>query len=216
MKALKVDDPIIFYEKFKHLQALYLIGIKMENFEHPDAKIQDIMTVNPIIIRKNESVHRAAKLMKKSGVGSLVVLDQQGDLEGIITENDIVFDAVAEGIEPTEINVKEIMSYPVHTIEGDKTIEKCAEMMADMEVRRLPVMRNGEMVGMITENDILHVSPALMDITREYARINYPEEEISEYEEPPEREISGYCESCGTYSDRLKLRNTQLMCPECR
>ena len=188
---------------------------EFEKLRNPDVKIQDVMSVNPIIIRKNDSVKKAAKLMKEAKVGSLVVLDEEGELEGIITENDIVFDTVAEGLNPDEVDVNEIMTTPVHTIEGNKTIVEGAQQMANLDVRRLPVLRNGKMVGIITENDILEISPALMEITREYAKLQYPED-VDEYKEPPKREISGYCESCGIYSDRLIHTNGQLLCPECR
>ncbi len=188
---------------------------KMETLEHPDVQIQDVMSFTPIIIRKNETVRKAAQLMKDTGVGSLIVLNEKEEIEGIITENDIVFDTVAEGLNPSEVTVQAIMSTPVHTIEGDKTILDCARIMAEKDIRRLPVTREGEMIGMITENDILELSPALMDITREYARIHYPED-LDIYHEPKEREISGYCESCGIYSDKLVSQNSSLLCPECR
>ncbi len=187
----------------------------METLEHPDVKIQDVMSVTPIIIRKNETVRKAAQLMKDTDVGSLIVLNEKEKIEGIITENDIVYDTVAEGLNPSEVTVQAIMSKPVYTIEGDKTILECAKIMAEEGIRRLPVTRDGEMIGIITENDILELSPALMDITREYARIRYPED-IEGYKEPEEREISGYCESCNIYSDKLVSKNSELLCPECR
>ncbi|MFO7991439.1 MAG: CBS domain-containing protein [Thermoplasmata archaeon] len=186
----------------------------MVDFGNPDIRIQDVMTVNPIITKKGESITTAAKLMKESGVGSLLVLDDDGKLEGIITEMDIVFDLVAEGKDPDEITVGEIMSSPVHTIEGNKDIQQAAEIMAEMNIRRLPVMRDDELAGVITENDIIEISPALLDITREYARIQ-SQEQIDEYQEPQKIQISGYCESCSVYSDKLTIVNGQLLCPEC-
>ncbi|MFW5904138.1 MAG: cyclic nucleotide-binding/CBS domain-containing protein [Candidatus Saliniplasma sp.] len=187
----------------------------METLEHPDVQIQDVMSVTPIIIRKNETVRKAAKLMKDADVGSLIVLNKKEEIEGIVTENDIVFDTVAEGLNPSEVTVQGIMSTPVHTIEGDKTILDCAKIMAEEGIRRLPVTRDGEMIGMITENDIIELSPALMDITREYDRIYHPDD-LERYIEPNQREISGYCESCGVYSDKLVSQNSALLCPECR
>ncbi|MFW6040757.1 MAG: cyclic nucleotide-binding/CBS domain-containing protein [Thermoplasmatota archaeon] len=183
--------------------------------KHMDIKIQDVMSTNPIIIRKNDKVRKAAQLMKDAHVGSLVVLDEKGEMEGIVTESDIVFDTVAHGLNPEETTVENIMSTPVHTIESSDTIEDCAKKMAKLNVRRLPVVKKGEMVGVITENDIISISPMLLEITREYARISYPED-IEEYKEPPKKEIAGYCESCDVYSDRLINYNGQLLCPECR
>ncbi len=186
----------------------------METFENPDVRIQDVMSVNPIIIKKGRCVEKAAKLMKEADVGSLLVLSDDGALEGIITEMDIVFKVVAEGLEPDIIKVEEIMSSPVHSIEGNKDLSHAAGVMAELGVRHLPVTKEGNLIGMLTENDIIELSPALLDITREYARIQYPGS-IDEYEEPVRREISGYCESCATYSDRLSMNDGQLLCPEC-
>lgn len=189
----------------------------MGNFDdYPDIRIQDVMSINPIIIRKTETVRKAAKLMKETGIGSLLVLDDEGELEGIVTEMDIVNKTVAEGGDPTVETVEEIMSYPVHTISRDKNVMECAEMMSKRNIRRLPVMSGNKIIGVITENDILELSPKLIQITREYARIG-GEKQItpSEYEESPKIETSGYCESCDIYSDELTLKNGQFLCPEC-
>ncbi len=186
----------------------------MASFESPDVRIQDVMSVTPIIIKKTNTVSKAASLMKESGVGSLVVLDEAGELEGIITEMDIVFKTVAEGLDPKEVKVKNIMSSPVKTISGIKSIRDAADLMARHGIRRLPVIRGGNMIGIITENDIIEMSPALLDITREYARIRYPED-IERYTESKEIETSGYCESCKVYSERLTTVEGQLLCPEC-
>ncbi len=186
----------------------------MQSFEYPRVKIQDIMSTNPIIIKKTEKVSRAAALMKEAGVGSLVVLDENGELEGIVTEMDIVFKTVADGLDPNKVKVVDIMSSPVVTISGKKYIRDAAEMMAKLHVRRLPVIRDGKMIGIITENDIIVISPALLDITREYSNIRYPDDK-NRYDEQDEPEISGYCESCKVFSERLATVEGQLICPEC-
>ncbi len=186
----------------------------METFEDPDVRIQDVMSVNPIIIKKGQTVRKAAGLMKEAKVGSLLVLEDDGSLSGIITEMDIVFKIVAEGLDPEKTNVEDIMSHPVHSIEGTMLLRKAAKVMAELNVRHLPVTKEGDLIGMLTENDIIELSPALLDITREYARISSPKE-IEEYDEPERKEIAGYCESCGIYSDRLTMTNGQLLCSEC-
>ncbi len=186
----------------------------MQSFEDPDIRIQDVMSVTPTIIKRTESVRKAASLMKESDVGSLIVLDEHGEPQGIITEMDIVFKAVAEGLDLNDTIVEDIMSTPVNTISGNKRIRDAAETMAELGIRRLPVMRDGKMIGLITENDIIELSPALLDITREYARIRYPED-VERYQEPSVIEISGYCESCSVFSERLTSSEGQLLCPEC-
>lgn len=186
----------------------------MEGLNPTKIMVQDVMTTNPIIIKRDETVKRAAELMKEGKVGSLLVLDDAGELDGIITEMDIVFKTVAEGMNPDKVMINEIMSSPVHSIDPEKEIQRAAEIMADLGIRRLPVIKDGDLLGLITENDILEISPGLLDVTRELERINASD--IEGYREPSRTEISGYCESCGVYSENLVSLNGQLLCRECR
>ncbi|MFP4001538.1 MAG: cyclic nucleotide-binding/CBS domain-containing protein [Thermoplasmata archaeon] len=190
-----------------------------EEFRASEVLVRNVMSDNPLIIKEDKDVKIAANLMSEAGTGSLVVLDAEGELSGILTEMDIVEKLVSEGLNPHEVLVKDIMSTPVHTIESDKPMKEAAERMADLEVRRLPVVDKGEMIGIITENDVLEISPALIEITREYKRIKEVRDKDTferDFEQPVERETSGYCESCGVYSDQLTLQSGQLLCPECR
>ncbi len=189
----------------------------MENYEDfgaSDVLVKSVMSESPLIIKKDENIRTAANLMSEAKTGSLVVLDNDGELTGILTEMDIVDDIVSEGLDPDNVLVKEIMSTPVHTIESSKPIQEAAKTMADLEIRRLPVVDGGKMVGIITENDILEISPTLIEITREYKRIRGSSKD-QEYSESMKRETSGYCESCGVYSEQLILENSRLLCPEC-
>ncbi len=185
-----------------------------EGFRASDVLVKNVMSENPLIIKKEENIKTAANLMSEAKTGSLVVLDSDGELAGILTEMDIVDDLVSEGLDPDKVLVKEIMSTPVHTVESSKPIQEAAKTMADLKIRRLPVVEGEEMVGIITENDILEISPTLIEITREYKRIRGPSKD-QEYSETVRRETSGYCESCGVYSEQLILENGRLLCPEC-
>jgi len=186
-----------------------------EGFGASEILVKNVMSRNPLIIKEEDNIETAANLMSEAKTGSLIVLDSAGELSGILTEMDIVEDLVSKGIDPDEALVKDIMSSPVHTTESDTPLQEAAETMADLEIRRLPVLEEGEMIGIITENDILEISPTLIDITREYKKIRGSGGD-QEYSEKVKREISGYCESCGVYSGRLILENGQLICPECK
>lgn len=178
--------------------------------------VQDVMSRNPIVIGIDESVKGAAQLMEEADIGSLVVVDSEKDLAGVITEMDIVKKVTSKNLDPEEVAVEEVMSTPVETIEGKRSIKEAAELMANLGIRRLPVRdEKDDMIGIVTENDILEIAPTLIDITREYNRIQRSGE-IEKYKEPGKREISGYCESCGVYSDGLVEENGELLCPECR
>lgn len=186
-----------------------------EGFGASRVLVKDVMSESPLIIKENNSVETAANLMKETNTGSLVVLDDKSELSGILTEMDIVGKLVSKGLDPEDIMVKDIMSTPVHTIESKKPVQRAAGKMADLKVRRLPVIDDKEMIGIITENDILEISPALIDITREYKRIKDVENEYDEMGGAVRQETSGYCESCGVYSEELISQNGQLICPQC-
>ncbi len=179
-----------------------------------DIPVRTVMSQDPMVINDDETIMDAAKRMAESNIGSLVVLDDEENLTGIVTEMDIVKKVTAENREPKKVTVEEIMSTPVHTIEGGRPIQEGAELMAEEDIRRLPVISEGEMIGIITENDVLEISPTLIDITREYKKIHEPED-IERYKEPLKKETSGYCESCGVYSDSLVSKNGEFLCSEC-
>lgn len=188
----------------------------LDELKSPDLPVKDVMSRNPVVIRKDKTVKNAADLIRDTDIGSLVVVDEEDSLTGIITEMDMVKKVISSKRNPEKVTVEDVMSTPVHTIKGDNLIQEAAEVMSEMGIRRLPVVNEEEkMIGIITENDILEIAPTLIGITREYNRI-HEIENIEEYQEPVKRETSGYCESCGVYSDSLTSENGQLLCPECK
>jgi len=89
-------------------------------------------------------------------------------------------------------------------------VASTAERMAKLRIRRLPVVEGGELVGILTENDILRISPSLIEITREWARMN-----SSGSESEGGGVSAGYCEVCGSYSDMLTYNDGRLVCSDC-
>lgn len=166
--------------------------------------VSEIMSKEPVTISPEETVLRAGDLMRERDVGSLLVI-KEGRPIGIITEKDIVDKVVAKDLRPSSVLVKGVMSSPVMTIDPYKEVVDAARIMADNRIRRLAVLENGEVVGLITEKDIMRVWPAMLEITRQRAEISRPAEGVG----------VGYCESCGMFSDRLTLHDGQLVCPEC-
>ncbi len=166
--------------------------------------IVEIMSKEPVTIIPEASVEEAATMMKDRDVGSLLVVS--GDKpSGIVTERDLVEKVVAQDRRPSEVKVKEVMSSPVQTIGPYHEVLEAARIMADLKIRRLAVVEEGNVVGLITEKDILRVWPALVEIARQRAEISTRAEGAG----------VGYCEVCSMYSDRLTLHNGQLACPEC-
>lgn len=173
-------------------------------------RIRDVMNTSPVIINKKASVLDAAKEMKSERVGSIIITDD-GQPIGILTESDILRKIVAGEKDAKKICVDEIMSAPPITIEPEKSVDEAIRMMGKYKIRRLPVVENGKLVGMVTERDIIQASPAIMDIFEEWAKIT--EERLS-YRKSG-KYIRGKCEECGMLTDRLIEVNGRLLCESC-
>jgi len=114
--------------------------------------IQDAMTSNPTTITAETSLEEAARLMKNEDVGALPIVDGER-LVGMITDRDIAIRGVAEG--RTSATVGEIASKDVVTIDPQQGLEEAARLMAEHQVRRLPVCEeDGRLVGILAQADV--------------------------------------------------------------
>ncbi len=118
-------------------------------------RVSEIMTEAPIdTIEQGLNIQHTANIMKERGRGSLVVLDNRRPV-GIITERDIVRRVVAEARDIHETRVKDAMSTPLITIGPEATIEVAAKIMYENGIRRLPVVDNDNLVGIVTSTDFV-------------------------------------------------------------
>jgi len=125
-------------------------------------KVADAMSQSPVTVTAEISISEATKVMLDKRVGSLLVLNGHM-LEGILTEKDIVR-VIAKGMDPSKTNVGEIMSTRLRTTEPDEDLAETMHHMYRNKVRRLPVLHNSKLVGIITMTDILRIQPALFEI----------------------------------------------------
>lgn len=136
--------------------------------------VGDAMTMNPITISSNKTLRDAAKIMKTEHVGSLLVTEDK-QIVGIITERDIVKKAVAALGNPSLKKVKEIMATDLVTTTPDEDIFEAIRIMRDYNFRHLPVKHNGKIVGLITLKDILKIEPDLYEIMVEKIQVREAE-----------------------------------------
>ena len=109
-------------------------------------KVRDLMTSDPATVSPNDPCSRAAELMRQENCGSIPVLrDRQ--LAGIVTDRDIVIRAIAMGKDPSRTPVSEVMSSDPVTVAPDTETDEAARLMAEFQVRRLPVVEDGRLVG---------------------------------------------------------------------
>jgi len=102
------------------------------------------------VISPNISLKEAANMMSREHIGSLVIVDKNEKIMGILTERDVL-----KNIGKISEKIEKVMSKDVVTIEEDKNIDKAVEVMNENKIKRLPVTRNEKLVGIITVTDLL-------------------------------------------------------------
>lgn len=117
-------------------------------------KVFDIMSDHTVTVGLNEPVSAAARLLKQHNIGALPVCDEQGRLKGMITDRDITIRCVASGTDPKLTEVKNIMTRGAITVSDTDYVCDAARLMADAQIRRLPVCRDGRLVGMLSLADL--------------------------------------------------------------
>ena len=115
--------------------------------------VRDAMTEDPRSIGPSVSVVEAARLMREGDIGSLPITDDE-TLVGMITDRDITTRAVAEAADPTQTSVGEVCSHDLISVEPDQDLDEALQLMARHQVRRLPVVENGRLVGIVAQADI--------------------------------------------------------------
>ena len=115
--------------------------------------VQDIMTKDVVSIDCNKTIYDACKLYKDKRVGCLVVMDND-ILVGIVTERDIIERAILQDKPPTETKIKDIMSSNIKIIHALASLEKASQIMKENNIKKLPVILNNKIVGIVTQTDI--------------------------------------------------------------
>lgn len=118
--------------------------------------VASICTRLPETLTAEDTVLDAARLMLEHEVGTVVVVDGDGQPEGIVTDRDIVLRCVAEELRPDKTKISRVMTPDVHTIHEEASVEVALEDMADKEVRRLVVVDDGgKVTGIASLDDFL-------------------------------------------------------------
>jgi CBS domain-containing protein len=128
-----------------------------------------------VVIGKSESVREAVNLMRSHHVGDVVVVDKEGGEPmplGILTDRDIVLEILAEDVDLEAVNVGDVMSYELVTVNEDDELMDAINIMKGKGVRRLPVVnKTGALVGILAVDDVIElVAEQLTDIVMLIAR----------------------------------------------
>ncbi len=173
-----------------------------------ELKVGDAMTRGVIYVKPDDNVQRVAEIMRQNDIDSVIIIDNCVGV-GTITNTDIIKKVVADGKDPKRMVASQIMTSPLITIKPDEDIDDAARKMRDNAIRRLIVTQDSNIIGIISEFDIVRVEPALHLLIREHSQWD-----IADIPSP-EGTISGICEVCSNYSEVLKPLNGRLTCDEC-
>ena len=140
-------------------------------------KVRDLMSSAVVTVAPDELASVAARILARYNVGSVPVCDRDGRVHGLLTDRDIVLRCVAAEKEPAKTQVREIMTSRVISAAPDEEAETAARRTAEEQVRRLPVIENGRLAGVLSLGDLsvngrmaMEASACLTDICRNVRR----------------------------------------------
>ncbi|MCX6656773.1 MAG: CBS domain-containing protein [Candidatus Bathyarchaeota archaeon] len=133
--------------------------------------VRDIMAKNVKTVRTDDSAHDAVVKMNKFDVGSVIVTNNNRAV-GIITSKNILSRIVESRLDASTIRAKDIMSSPLITIEPDAPIEDAAKLMAQKRIKKIAVIDNGKIIGVVSTSDIVKANPKQLGILQELLKIS--------------------------------------------
>jgi CBS domain-containing protein len=125
-------------------------------------KIEEFMVKEVVTVKASEMVIDAVELMNKHEIGCLVVVNDEKAV-GILTERDMLKRVLAGSVDPKKTKVEQVMSAPLVTVKPQSEIEETARLMFKMEIKKIPVIEDGQLLGLVTLTDLVRFQPELID-----------------------------------------------------
>jgi len=175
----------------------------------PKLVVREAMSSPVVTVEENSEVTKVAKIMRDQKIGAVVIINNEDQPVGIVTERDIVIRVVALGKSPENTPVKEVMSSPLRVVKADTPIIDAMKLMDRMNIRRLGITYKGNLVGIISDKDLIRIMPTIVEIIRETSKINSGIDNVGP-------STIGYCDRCEAYSTNLRLVDGEFLCEECR
>ncbi|HEX9863677.1 MAG TPA: CBS domain-containing protein [Acidimicrobiia bacterium] len=117
-------------------------------------RISELMTSHPVTLANNTDLQKAAQAMRDHDIGDVVVTKPDGSLCGIVTDRDIVVRGIAEGVNPGSTTLDDICSHQLITLGPDEPVAAAVKAMEEHAIRRLPVVENGSLIGIVSLGDL--------------------------------------------------------------
>ena len=176
--------------------------------------VREIMNRDVIGVDPDDTAEVAAQMMNRYDVGNLVVIRSKKAI-GIVTEEDLVRKLVSKNLLPEKVKIEDIMTSPLITVSPNTSLTSAMRIMLKNNIRRLPIVEDRKLVGIITNKDLLSVSPELNRILIDLIEINR-DLEMKVPEETSEKAVfQGKCDICGVLSENLREVDGMLLCEDC-
>lgn len=133
-------------------------------------KVEDVMVEDVVTVEDDVTVKKAVAIMNKYEIGCLIVT-KRGKPVGIVTERDMLTRVLAESRNPERTKIAEIVSRPLVMAEPDMDLEEAARLMFKMKVKKLPVVSNGRLVGLVTLTDLARFQPQIIKIFKKMQNV---------------------------------------------
>ena len=137
-------------------------------------QVRDLMNPSVVSITPQESASLAARLLSRHNLGALPVCGSDGGLRGIVTDRDIVLRCIAAEDDPAPTQVKDIMTRSCAVVSPDDDAREATRLMAARQVRRLPVLEGGKVVGMVSLGDLARSRSFDMEASKALSEISDP------------------------------------------
>jgi CBS domain-containing protein len=143
--------------------------------EEAEMKVKDIMTRDVVIADKDDTVLTVAKLMKHHNIGTVPVVENAEKVLGMVTDRDIVLNMADYNFDPANTKALTLMSNKVYSVKPEADINSAIALMKKQQIRRLPVIENEKLVGMLSIGDIAVRADYDVEISEAIAEISLPD-----------------------------------------
>ncbi|HEX2403143.1 MAG TPA: CBS domain-containing protein [Acidimicrobiia bacterium] len=116
--------------------------------------IDEVMTKNPLTVDESAPVSEAARMMRDANIGDVLVTRSDGTVCGIVTDRDLALSVVAEGNDPASMVVRDVCNHTIESVASSDPVGKAVQVMSERAIRRLPVIDEGTLVGIVTLGDL--------------------------------------------------------------
>jgi len=136
-------------------------------------KIKEIMTSDIIALSLRDNCGDACQKMREFNIGDVLVAEGN-ELVGIVTDRDIALRCVADNLNPWDTKLSDVASLEPITADQEMPIAECSDIMSENQIRRLPIVSNGELVGIVSLGDLAVDAPEESDVEETLEEISQP------------------------------------------